>query len=157
MPPLRSPSPATAMRSARSIMPSDLRIVLYPDSLLYHSGTLWLKTLPGDEALIGLTHFAQHSLGPAVRIDLPANGTAIAAGQPFGLAEASKTAYELVAPASGTIIEANTRIAQRPELVNEFPYTEGWLLRLRLALPGELGSLMSAERYVAHFGLAERD
>ncbi len=127
---------------------------LYPADLLYHEGTLWLKVLAGDEALIGLTHFAQDSLGPAMRIDLPTIGTAIAAGRPFGLAEASKTAYELIAPASGTIVAANPHLAQRPGLINEFPYGEGWLLRVRLALRAELEALMSAERYIARFNLA---
>ncbi len=72
---------------------------LYPDSLLYHEGTLWLKALAGDEALIGLTHFAQNSLGSAVHVELPAAGSVIAAGRSFGLIEADKIAYELVAPA----------------------------------------------------------
>ncbi|KAA0217721.1 MAG: glycine cleavage system protein H [Lautropia sp.] len=127
---------------------------LYPDSLLYHEGTLWLKALAGDEALIGLTHFAQNSLGSAVHVELPAAGSVIAAGRSFGLIEADKIAYELVAPASGAIIETNARLAQMPGLINEHPYTEGWLLRLRLTSPGELDALMSAERYVAHFRLA---
>lgn len=134
-------------------MPSPALSELYPDGFLYHDGTLWLKALAGDEALIGLTHFAQHSLGTAVRVELPAIGTAVAAGKPFGLVEASKTAYDLVAPASGTILEANVRLAENPALVNESPYAEGWLLRMRLALRSELDALMNAERYVARFKL----
>lgn len=127
---------------------------LYPDGFLYHAGTLWLKALPGDEALIGLTHFAQQSLGPAVRVQLPGVGIPIAAGCSFGLVEASKTAYDLIAPASGTILEANARLAASPSLVNERPYNEGWLLRVRLAMRTELDALMDARRYIAHFNLA---
>lgn len=125
----------------------------YPHNYLYHEGTLWLRALPGDEALIGLTHFAQQGLGPAVRVELPGTGISIVAGKSFGLIEASKTAYDLVAPASGTIVEVNERLAVRPQLVNDFPHTEGWLLRVRLAMREELDALLSAERYIARFNL----
>lgn len=127
---------------------------LYPDSFFYHEGTLWLQALPGDEAVIGLTHFAQQSLSPAVRVELPGTGISIAAGQSFGLIEASKTAYDLIAPASGTIVEVNARLAELPGLVNDSPHAEGWLLRVRLAMRDELDALMSAERYIARFNLS---
>jgi glycine cleavage system H protein len=126
---------------------------LHPDTLFYHEGTLWLKALPDDVALIGLTHFAQQSVGSAIRVELPETGAGIAAGRSFGLVEANKTAYELVAPASGTILGVNTRLAAHPGLVNAHPYTEGWLLRVRLANRAEIEALMNAAHFIARFAL----
>ena len=122
-----------------------------PDDLLYTTDHAWLRQDADqpDQATIGITEFAQEQLGDVVYLELPAEGTALTAGEPFGEIESAKTVAELFAPVSGELIGVNAELAERPELVNESPYDEGWIARVRIADASTLGSLLDAEAYRA--------
>ena len=96
---------------------------------------------------VGITEFAQEQLGDVVYLELPADGTALSAGEPFGEIESAKTVAELFAPVSGELIGSNGALEDRPELVNESPYDEGWIVRVRIADASELDGLLDAEAY----------
>lgn len=122
-----------------------------PDGLLYTRDHEWLR-LDGaapDEAVVGVTAFAQDQLGDVVYLDLPAAGDALTAGERFGEIESVKTVSDLYAPVSGEAIAVNEALIERPELVNSSPYGEGWLLRVRLADASELEALLDAAAYRA--------
>ena len=122
-----------------------------PDGLLYTRDHEWLR-LDGaapDEAVVGVTAFAQDQLGDVVYLDLPAAGAALTAGERFGEIESVKTVSDLYAPVSGEAIAVNEALIERPELVNSSPYGEGWLLRVRLADASELEALLDAAAYRA--------
>ncbi|HIE69094.1 MAG TPA: glycine cleavage system protein H, partial [Planctomycetes bacterium] len=105
----------------------------FPDDYLYHPDALWLRKLEaGDEALVGLSHYAQDRLGGIVYVDLPSIGSAIGAGTPFGIIESNKTASDLIAPANGTVIACNADLDADPGLVNTACYEAGWLIRIRI-------------------------
>lgn len=126
----------------------------YPDDCLYHKDALWLR-LEGDGlALIGVTHFAQDQLGQVMYVDLPRVGANVGCGKALGTIESRKAVSDLVAPASGKVVEINPGLRTSPALVNQAPYGDGWLLRIRLAaFDGESGQLMNAAAYLAHLGL----
>lgn len=122
-----------------------------PDELLYTPSHEWLRRdgeNPG-EATIGITDFAQDQLGDVVYLDLPAAGTPVSAGETCGEIESTKTVAELYAPVSGEVIAANGELIDAPELVNESPYGEGWLIRVRIAEEVELEGLLDAAGYRA--------
>ena len=122
-----------------------------PDGLLYTRDHEWLR-LDGaapDEAVVGVTAFAQDQLGDVVYLDLPAVGVALTAGERFGEIESVKTVSDLYAPVSGEAIAVNEALIERPELVNSSPYGEGWLLRVRVADASELEALLDAAAYRA--------
>ena len=122
-----------------------------PDGLLYTRDHEWLR-LDGaapDEAVVGVTAFAQDQLGDVVYLDLPAAGAALTAGERFGEIESVKTVSDLYAPVSGEAIAVNEALIERPELVNSSPYGEGWLLRVRVADASELEALLDAAAYRA--------
>jgi glycine cleavage system H protein len=98
---------------------------------------------------IGVTDFAQEQLGDVVYVDLPATGAEVQLGQVFGEVESTKSVSDLFAPVSGTIVERNDELDDRPELINEQPYGEGWLVRIAPSDRAELAALMSAEAYRA--------
>lgn len=121
-----------------------------PDDLRYTEDHEWLRRGgDSDEVTIGITDFAQEQVGDVVYLELPSPGTPLTAGEPFAEIESAKTVAELFAPITGELIEANSEIEERPELVNESPYDEGWIVRVRLADPAELDGLMDAAAYVA--------
>ncbi len=123
-----------------------------PDDLLYTEDHEWLRRTAGGgsgEAEIGITDFAQEQVGDVVYLELPADGTALIAGEPFGEIESAKTVAELIAPVSGELITSNAALEERPELVNESPYDEGWIVRVRIADPAELEGLLDAKAYRA--------
>jgi glycine cleavage system H protein len=101
------------------------------------------------DGTIGITEYAQDQLGDIVFVDLPAPGTAIKQMQKFGEIESVKAVSELFAPVSGEVIERNEGLENSPQWVNDSPYGEGWMLRVRLADPGELDKLMSGDEYEA--------
>ena len=122
-----------------------------PDGLIYTRDHEWLR-LDGaapDEAVVGVTAFAQDQLGDVVYLDLPAAGAVLTAGERFGEIESVKTVSDLYAPVSGEAIAVNEALIERPELVNSSPYGEGWLLRVRLADASELEALLDAAAYRA--------
>ncbi len=120
-----------------------------PENLLYTSDHEWLRRDDDspDEVTIGVTEFAQEQLGDVVYLELPAEGTALTAGEPFGEIESAKTVAELIAPVSGELIAVNGELEQRPELVNESPFDEGWIVRVRISDAAELDNLLDAAAY----------
>ncbi len=122
-----------------------------PDDLLYAASHEWLRRDGGSpgEATVGITDFAQDQLGDVVYLDLPAVGTAVGAGETCGEIESTKTVAELYAPVTGEVIAVNDELADAPELVNESPYGEGWLIRVRIADDAELAGLLDAAGYRA--------
>ena len=105
-----------------------------PTDLKYAKSHEWLR-VEGGEAVIGITEFAQESLGDITYVELPAVGSTITAGAEFGSVESVKAASELFAPATGTIIAVNETLSDQPELVNKEPFTGGWMLRIKLDSP----------------------
>jgi glycine cleavage system H protein len=103
-----------------------------PEELRYTQDHEWLR-IEGDEAVVGITEYAAGELGDVVFLELPATGTELEAAQAFGVIESVKTASDLYAPVAGEVIAVNAALADRPELVNDDPYGEGWMIRLRLA------------------------
>lgn len=127
----------------------------YPDDCFYHCDALWLRRLDGDEALVGINHYAQKSLGEVAYLDLPRVGVSIHRDSPLGTAESRKAVSDMIAPVDGTVLEINTRLRGEPTLVNNDPYGEGWVLRIRLATPGDIGHLLDAQAYLDHMGLTD--
>ena len=111
-----------------------------PSDLLYTEEHEYVKPTPDpDIVAIGITDYAQGELGDVVFVELPAVGTKVARAQAFGVIESVKTASDLYSPAAGEIVAVNDALAERPELVNDDPYGEGWLMRVRLADPATAG------------------
>ena len=118
-----------------------------PQTLKYTREHEWVGIVHGDEALVGITNYAQDQLGDVVYVDLPVEGTGIMQHEKFGEIESVKSVSDLFAPVSSEVLEANTALKDHPELVNQDPYGEGWMLRVRLSDRRELESLMSLEEY----------
>ena len=121
----------------------------YPDGLKYHSEHDWAR-IEGDEATLGITWYAQDSLGELVHYEPPGAGASIAKDTPYGEVESVKAVSDVIAPLSGVIIEVNQKAVDEPETVNEDPYGEGWLVRIRIADPSEADALLDVEAYKAH-------
>jgi glycine cleavage system H protein len=121
----------------------------YPDDLRYHPEHDWAR-IEGDEAVLGITWFAQDALGELVHFEPPAVGSTVSQGAACGEVESVKAVSDVVAPLSGEVLEVNQKAVDEPEVVNEDPYGEGWLLRIRVADPAEGDALMDAEAYRAH-------
>ena len=105
-----------------------------PDGLRYTPDHEWLR-IEGDEAVVGITEYAASELGDVVFVELPAPGMALQSAQSFGVIESVKTASDLYSPAAGEVLEVNSQLADKPELVNDDPYGEGWMIRIRLSDP----------------------
>jgi glycine cleavage system H protein len=121
----------------------------YPDDLRYHPEHDWAR-IDGDEAVLGITWYAQDSLGELVLFDPPEVGATIAKDASYAEVESVKAVSDVVAPLSGEVLEVNQKAIDEPETVNEDPYGEGWLVRIRLAEPGETAQLMDAAAYRSH-------
>jgi glycine cleavage system H protein len=118
----------------------------YPDDLLYHSEHDWAR-IEGDEGTFGITWFAQDSLGEVVFFDPPQVGTEVAKDQPYAEVESVKAVSDVVAPLSGEIVAVNEALGEQPAAVNEDPYGEGWMVRVRFSDPSERDELMDAAAY----------
>jgi glycine cleavage system H protein len=118
----------------------------YPDDLKYHSEHDWARVEDG-EATLGITWFAQDALGELVHYEAPDEGTQIAKDESYGEVESVKAVSDLVAPLSGEVIEVNAKVVDEPETVNDDPYGEGWLVRIRLSDPSEVDSLLDVTAY----------
>jgi glycine cleavage system H protein len=118
----------------------------YPDELKYHSEHDWAR-IDGAEAVLGITWFAQDSLGELVHFEPPEEGARIAKDSEYGEVESVKAVSPIVAPLSGEVVAVNTKVVEAPETVNDDPYGEGWLVRIRLSDPGEADDLLDAEAY----------
>jgi glycine cleavage system H protein len=118
----------------------------YPDDLKYHREHDWAR-IDGDEAVLGITWFAQDALGELVHYEAPAEGAAVTRDTPYGEVESVKAVSDVIAPLSGEVIEVNGKVVDAPEVINEDPYGDGWLVRIRLSDGSEVDSLLDAEGY----------
>jgi len=118
-----------------------------PSDLKYSTDHEWVRA-EGGEVVIGITDYAQDALGDVVYVDVPETGTEVTAGQPFGEVESTKSVSDVYAPVSGTVIERNTALEERPELVNEHPYGDGWMIAIQVETV-DLGELLDAAAYEA--------
>ena len=118
----------------------------YPDDLLYHREHDWAR-IDGDEAVLGITWFAQDALGELVHFEAPEQGATVAQDQSYGEVESVKAVSDLIAPLSGEVMAVNRKVVDEPETVNEDPYGDGWLLRIRLSDPSEAEALLDVEAY----------
>ena len=121
----------------------------YPDELRYHPEHDWAR-VDGDEAVLGITWFAQDALGELVHFEAPAVGATTSKDESYAEVESVKAVSDVIAPLSGEIVEVNQRAMDEPEVVNGDPYGEGWLVRVRIADRAEVEALMDADAYRAH-------
>jgi glycine cleavage system H protein len=120
----------------------------YPVDLLYHSEHDWAR-VEGDEATFGITWYAQDSLGEVVFFDLPDIGAQVKKDEAYTEVESVKAVSDVFAPLSGEVVAVNNALTDKPETINDDPYGEGWLVRVKLSNPSETGSLMDAQTYEA--------
>jgi glycine cleavage system H protein len=118
----------------------------YPDELKYHPEHDWAR-VDGDEAVLGVTWFAADSLGELVHFEPPEPGATVTKDAPYGEVESVKAVSDVVAPLSGEVVAVNAVVVDAPETVNEDPYGEGWLIRIRLSDPAEVASLLDVDAY----------
>ena len=122
----------------------------HPDDLKYSKTDEWVR-VEGDQATIGITDYAQDQLGDIVYIELPWDeGASVSHEDKFGDIESVKATSELISPISGEVVSANQELKDRPELINDSPYEEGWLLVVKMSSLDEIASLMSAEEYQSY-------
>ena len=122
-----------------------------PEDRKYTEEHEWARP-DGDRVTVGITRYAQDQLGDIVYVELPQVGEQIQQSQAFGVVESVKTASDLYSPLSGEVVEVNLALKDRPELVNQAPYDEGWMIRMRPSQPAQLESLMDAAQYARHVG-----
>jgi glycine cleavage system H protein len=118
----------------------------YPDDLRYHAEHDWAR-VDGQEATFGITWFAQDALGEVVFYEPPAEGSSVAKDESYAEVESVKAVSDVIAPLSGEIVAVNAALADNPETINEDPYGEGWLVKVRLSDPAEVEALLSATEY----------
>ena len=118
----------------------------YPDDLKYHEQHDWAR-LDGDSATLGITWYAQDSLGELVHYEPPEAGAVVGKDTSYGEVESVKAVSDLIAPLSGEVLAVNQKVLDEPETVNEDPYGKGWLIRIRLAVPGEVDALLDSGAY----------
>jgi glycine cleavage system H protein len=123
----------------------------FPENVKYSTDHEWVR-VEGDEAYVGITDFAQDELGEIVYVDVTTEGEALEQGEVFGSIEAVKTVSDLMMPVSGEIVEVNTKLEDAPELVNQDPYGEGWIVKVALQNADEMTALMSADQYKEFIG-----
>ena len=117
-----------------------------PEQLHYSKDHEWVR-VDGPHAIVGITDYAQHSLGDVVYAELPKPGDTFAANEPFGSVESVKAVSEVFSPVSGDIFEVNESLNDEPEKVNSDPYGEGWMVRIKMSNAGEVDSLLTAAEY----------
>src|SRR6201991_3380392 len=120
----------------------------YPTELLYHAEHDWAR-IDGDVATFGVTWYAQDALGEVVFFDPPEVGTTVTAGESYAEVESVKAVSDVIAPLSGEIIEVNTALGDSPDAINDDPYGEGWMVKVRLSDPSEKDALLDAKSYEA--------
>lgn len=118
----------------------------FPEDLKYTEQHEWLR-MEGNRARVGITDYAQDALGDVVYVDIPEVGTEVKAGEPFGEVESTKSVSDVFAPVSGTVSERNGTLVEAPELVNEDPYGNGWMIVIDLSDPSEVEGLLDAASY----------
>jgi glycine cleavage system H protein len=118
----------------------------YPAELKYHREHDWAR-VEGDEAVLGITWFAQDALGELVHYEAPEEGATVTKDQAYGEVESVKAVSDVIAPLSGEVVEVNRKAVDEPETVNADPYGEGWLVRIRLTNPAETNELLDVDSY----------
>jgi glycine cleavage system H protein len=118
-----------------------------PSDLKYAKSHEWLKAAADGTATIGITDYAQNSLGDITFVQVPKVGAVLKAGETFGVVESVKAASDVYAPVAGTVLEVNKVLDAKPETVNQSPFGEGWMLKLKLSNPADAAGLLSAEDY----------
>ncbi len=118
----------------------------YPDDLKYHPEHDWAR-IEGDLATLGITWFAQDALGELVHFEPPEEGSSVSKDESYGEVESVKAVSDLIAPLSGEVLEVNQKVIDEPETVNEDPYGDGWLIRIRVSNPAEVDSLLDVAAY----------
>jgi glycine cleavage system H protein len=118
----------------------------YPDELKYHREHDWAR-IDDDEATLGITWYAQDALGELVHYEPPEEGATVSKDAPYGEVESVKAVSDLISPLSGEVLAVNQKVVNEPETVNQDPYGDGWLVRIRLSDPGELPELLDAKEY----------
>ena len=118
----------------------------YPDDLKYHPEHDWAR-IDGDEAVLGITWWAQDAHGELVHFEAPAVGGLTVKDEPYGEVESVKAVSDVISPLSGEILEVNEKAIEEPESINEDPYGEGWLVRIRLTDPTEVDDLLDVDAY----------
>lgn len=124
----------------------------FPEELKYTKDHEWIRLEADDVAVIGITDFAQNELGDIVYVDINTVGDTVAEGEVFGSVEAVKVVSELFIPVTGEVLEVNPEIDNKPELVNSDPYGAGWMVKIKVANPDDIGKLLSVEAYKQHIG-----
>lgn len=122
-----------------------------PAQLKYTTDHEWVR-IEGDMAFIGITDYAQGELGEIVYVDVPTEGETVAAGEVFGSIEAVKTVADLLMPVEGEVVELNAALEDQPELVNNDPYGEGWIIKVKMADPAKVETLMDDAAYSSFLG-----
>ena len=117
-----------------------------PEDMHYSKDHEWVR-VEGNEAVIGITDYAQDSLGDVVYVELPKAGDEFAANESFGSVESVKAVSEVFSPVAGTVVKINESLADEPETVNSDPYGTGWMIRVKMSNPGEVDSLLTAAEY----------
>lgn len=117
-----------------------------PADLKYSKDHEWVR-VEGNKVVIGITEFAQESLGDIVFVELPSLGDEVQVEETFGVVESVKTASDLYCPISGVVMEINDELVDSPEIVNQDPYGKGWLIMVKMSEPSQLDWLLSAEEY----------
>lgn len=120
-----------------------------PDNLLYTKDHEWIRLLDDGTAVVGITDYAQESLGDITFIELPEVGATFETGDVFGVVESVKAASDLYMPLSGEVVEVNEAVDAAPELVNQAAFSEGWLLKIRLKEQSEVENLMKPDEYAS--------
>lgn len=119
---------------------------MYPDNLFYTKDHEWLR-VEGEEAVMGITDFAQKQLGDIIYVDLPQPGKVLEAHQVVGSVESVKSVSDVYSPVSGEVLAVNSELAQTPDLINKDPYGQGWIVRLKIKDKSEIDNLMKAADY----------
>lgn len=127
---------------------------MYPSDYLYSRDHEWLR-VEGDTGTLGITEYAQEELGEIVFVELPEVGLSFNATDEVGTIESVKAVAEVYTPVSGEVLEVNGSLEDEPELVNDDPHGEGWLVKVKIESKSELGELMSAEQYEEYIASAE--
>lgn len=128
-----------------------MSIMNFPEELKYTRDHEWVR-IEGETAVVGITDFAQRELGDIVYVDISSVGETVARDQVFGTVEAVKTVSDLFMPLSGEVLELNSKLDANPELVNQDPYGEGWMVKIRITDPAEASSLLEATAYKEQTG-----
>jgi glycine cleavage system H protein len=118
----------------------------YPDGLQYHPEHDWAR-IDGDEAVLGVTWYAQDALGELVHYEAPDVGSTVSKDSSYGEVESVKAVSDLISPLSGEVLEVNAKVVDAPETVNDDPYGDGWLIRIRMSNQDELGQLLDVDGY----------